>query len=358
MNSLKDKILIVGGYGAVGSIVSKILAKKYPEKVIIAGRNKDKANDLINKLNIEALPLKIDLETNYFEEINFKEVHTTICCIEYLQNDNFIQSCIKNQVNYTELATSYEAYQRLISYNNEVEKSGICLVPGVGLMPGLSGVFVQNAISRLNKINSVQSFVLLGLGENHGLDAIRWMMEYANKTYTIKTESGEEIVSSFTNPRKEQLLNEKFSRKFYCFNFGDQHIITNSMKVSSTETRLAFDSSFATWLMAMLKKMNLLAKLSKVKPQTLKKWLAKFPFGSEKFVVQTHCYGENMAQVIYLAEGFKEAKATGIIAAYTVDKLYQTNKKIGVKRLEEIIQFEEFVQHLKENQINIKIKEL
>tara|TARA_R110002072_G_scaffold166080_1_gene319301 strand:+ start:9255 stop:10331 length:1077 start_codon:yes stop_codon:yes gene_type:complete len=358
MNSLKDKILIVGGYGAVGSIVSKILTEKYPKKVIIAGRNKDKANDLINKSNIEALPIKIDLESNYFDEINFEEVHTAICCIEYLKNDNFIHSCIKNQVNYTELATSYEAYLRLTNYNDEVEKSGICLVPGVGLMPGLSGVFVQNAISRLNKINSVQSFVLLGLGENHGLDAIRWMMEYANKTYTLKTEHGEELVSSFTNPRKEQLLNEKHSRKFYRFNFGDQHIIANSVKVNFAETRLAFDSSFVTWLMAVMKKINLLTKLSKIKPQTLKKWLTKFSFGSENFGIQTHCYGENMAQIIYLAEGIKEAKATGIIAAYTVSNLYQTNNKIGVKRLEEIIQFEEFVKHLKENQINIKIKEV
>lgn len=39
MKSPKDKILIVGGYGAVGKTVSYKLAKAFPCKVIIGGRN-------------------------------------------------------------------------------------------------------------------------------------------------------------------------------------------------------------------------------------------------------------------------------------------------------------------------------
>lgn len=356
MKIFKDKILIVGGYGTVGEVVSKNLAKIFPGKVIIAGRNKQKVSDLISKYNLSAIASDIDLNSSHFYNIPFEEVHTAICCIEYLENDNFILKCIENHVNYTELSTSYEAFLRLIQYKNEVFNSKICLVPGVGLMPGLSGIFTQNAFLYLKKINEVQSFVMLGLAEDHVLDAIRWMIETAGKAFTLKTKFGQEQVKSFTDPIKVRLLNENHPIKFYRFNFGDQHIIKNFMPVQIAETRLAFDSRFVTWLIVLLGKIGLLEWLSKLNPQTVKKWLSRFHVGSEAFVVQTHCYGENKSEIIYIAKGINEAQATGVIASYTVRLLYQNITLNGIQRLEEIIKFEDFIQYLKKNKINISIK--
>lgn len=266
----RDKILIVGAYGSVGTVVTQILSDTFPHRLILAGRSKEKAQKLIADLAIEALAVQIDLGAEAFDEINFAEIHTVICCAEFLQNDQFILSCIKHQINYTELATSYQAYQRLKMYNGLAEKSGTCIIPGVGLMPGLSEIFTQDAILKLDAVRKVESFILLGLGENHGLDAIRWMMEYAGKTYSVKTESGSQQVHSFTDPLSEQLLSENHPRKFYRFNFGDQHIIANSMAVGEAHTRLAFDSGFMTWVIARAKKLGLLNKLTKIQPQTLK----------------------------------------------------------------------------------------
>ena len=357
MITQKDKILIVGGYGNVGKVVSKILATKFPSKVIIAGRNKKKAQQLIEECNIQALAKQIDLKTNNFNEINFDEVHSAICCIEFLLNDNFILHCIKHQVNYTELATSYESYQRFAIYIKDILASGICLIPGVGLMPGLSGIFVHQAILNIGKIDKVQSFVLLGLGENHGLDAIRWMVEYANKSFFVKTERGRKEIDSFTNPMKINLLNESRSRNFYSFNFGDQHIITESMEVNTAETRLAFDSRFITWIVAVIKKIGVFSKIAKINPATIKKWLDKFQFGSEIYAVQTHCSGTNNKELIYLANGFNEGYGTGIVASYAVLQLYGSNDKLGIRRLEELISFKDFIQFIEDHGIKIKIKE-
>lgn len=356
MRILKDKILIVGGYGAVGKVVSENLAKIFPDKVIIAGRNRQKASDLIFKYNLSAISSEIDLSSNDFNDIHFEQVHTAISCIEYLENDNFILKCIEHHVHYTELGTSYEAFLRLIRYKNEVVKAKICLVPGVGLMPGLSGIFAQHALLDLKTINEVQSFVLLGLAEDHGLDAIRWMIESAGKTFTLKTKFGQEQVKSFRDPVKIHLLNENQPRNFYRFNFGDQHIIKNFMKVQIAETRLAFDSWFVTWLIVVSGKIGLLKWLNKLNPQTIKKWLSKFRVGSQVFAVQTHCYGENKSEVVYMAKGINEARATGVIASYAVRLLYPTNRFTGIQRLEEIAAFEDLTQYLQKNQISISIK--
>jgi len=355
MSVSRDKILIVGGYGAVGTIVSKDLAIRFPGKVLIAGRNKHKALAVIGQHNLDALPIELDLNSGSFGDIDFNQVHTAISCIEYLRDDNFIHACIKGGVHYTELATSYEAYQRLINYGEEVEESKICLIPGVGLMPGLSGVFVQNAIAKLQEIRAVESFILLGLGENHGLDAIRWMLKFVNKTFTLQTEEREEQVKSFADPVEEQLLSENRPRKFYRFDFGDQHIIKEVTEVDSAQTRLAFDSRAITWLIAKLRKVGLLNKVSKINPQSVKRWLDMFRFGSEQFAVQTHCYGRFGDEMIFLAEGFNEANATGKIAAYAVALLYESNKKTGIRRFEEVVEFNDFTQYLRENQINVKV---
>ena len=88
---MKDKILIIGGYGAVGKVVSECLAKEFPGKVIIAGRDKRKATAFILKQGLSAIPAVFDLSSNSFHDINLEQVHTSISCIEYLQNDKKVK---------------------------------------------------------------------------------------------------------------------------------------------------------------------------------------------------------------------------------------------------------------------------
>lgn len=353
--ALKDKILIVGGYGQVGQTVSEVLGKKYPSKLIVAGRDSSKAKVLIKRLNIEATASTIDLNESEPNEINLKEVQIAICCIEFLKNDNFIQSCIQNGIHYTEIATSYEAYQRFLKYRTAINNAGICVVPGVGLMPGMSAVFAKRAVSKLGEVRQLKSYVLLGLGEEHGLDALRWMIQYANQDFMIKTDKGLKHAHSFTDPEKERLLDEEISRKFYRFNFGDQHIIPRIMNVKMAETRLAFDIPFISFLFRLIKGFGLMPMLEKINPKNIRKALNSFRIGTKKFAVQTHCY-QKETEFIYLIKGLKEARATGLIAAYTVMKLYQSRVK-GITNFEDLIQFNEFINYLLKFEIEVKIKE-
>jgi len=356
MNKPKDKILIIGGYGTIGTVISNFLATRFPGKVIVAGRNLPKADTMIKHLNIDALSLSIDISSDVFDKINFGEIHTAISCVEYLKDDNFIHMCIKYNIHYTELATSFEAYKRLLKYKPEIEASQMCLIPGVGLMPGLSGVFLKNAISKLDTIQNVQSYILLGLGEVHGLDAVRWMLEYADKSFSIQSKDGLQQVQSFTDPKHEILLNESRSRTFYRFNFGDQHIIKFSYDIESAETRLAFDSKVATWLFAVLKKIGLLNSLTKINPNTVLKWLNRFRFASQQYAVQTKCSTEKGDEITYLASGENEAFATGVIASYAIKELYTSNNLYGFLRLEDLIDFDAFKKYLQINDIDIQIQ--
>ena len=90
----KDKILVIGGYGTVGAIVSRQLALRYPSKIIVAGRNKLKAENFIQKKGLIAKAIFMDIEKERFENVNFSEVHTVVNCIETM-NISFILECIQ-----------------------------------------------------------------------------------------------------------------------------------------------------------------------------------------------------------------------------------------------------------------------
>ena len=47
---MKDKILIIGGYGQVGKFATLELANAFPKHVIVAGRSLAKANDFALKM--------------------------------------------------------------------------------------------------------------------------------------------------------------------------------------------------------------------------------------------------------------------------------------------------------------------
>ena len=47
---MKSKILIIGGYGTVGRIVSEKLSELYPNQIIITGRNLNRAKKCIFSL--------------------------------------------------------------------------------------------------------------------------------------------------------------------------------------------------------------------------------------------------------------------------------------------------------------------
>ncbi len=353
--AVRDKILVLGGYGAVGSTITETLGRKYPSKLIVAGRDILKAKAVIKQLKIDAIAAKIDLADNQYAGIDLEEIHTAICSIEFLENDNFILTCIHHGIHYTEVATSYEAYQRFLKYRKLVHETGIGLIPGTGLMPGLSAVFAKHAVKTFGRLDLLKTYVLLGLGEHHGLDAIRWMLQYANQDFMVKTNTGLKQVHPFTDPAKERLLNENHSRKFYRFNFGDQHIIPRTLTVHRAETRLAFDSRVVTWLFYIIKKIKLMPVLAKIDPSRIKKVLEYFRFGSDDFAVQTHCFCQG-EELTYLAKGAGEARATGIIVAYAAMQLL-TNNIQGIRNFETMIRFNEFSNYLKGYKIEIKRNE-
>ncbi|MCL2575658.1 MAG: saccharopine dehydrogenase NADP-binding domain-containing protein [Defluviitaleaceae bacterium] len=96
---MQDKILIIGGYGQVGKYVTLELSKVLPNKVIVAGRNLEKAKSLVTKTNgkINALYLDIYDRNSYYNAL--KNISVVVMCLSP-KNLDFAKYCATNGIHY------------------------------------------------------------------------------------------------------------------------------------------------------------------------------------------------------------------------------------------------------------------
>ena len=70
---------------------------------------------------------------------------------------------------------------------------------------------------------------MLGLGDTHGVDAIRWMLDYADRSFTLQTPTGPVSVETFSDPKVVYFPDESAPRTTYRFDFADQHVIPSTL---------------------------------------------------------------------------------------------------------------------------------
>lgn len=351
----KDKILIIGGYGAVGSVLSTELAGEYKEQVIIAGRNVEKAKTLIFDEGLPASPATVDIQKRRYDHIDFSQVHTVISCVEIQGSTFILEKCLEYNANLVEVGTSYEQYERFFSYEQPIQKAEITLIPSVGLMPGISNVFAYNALSHFDHIQRVYSYLMLGLGDAHGLDAVRWMLAYANKDIHLKNQPNNTVKKSFSEPHTVRFLHETKNRTCYLFDFADQHTIPSTTGAQRAETRLCFDSRLITKSLDVLKRLGLLNNAQDWDPKKAKQLVDLLPFGSAKLALQTHIYGsknKREGQIIHTAYGQNEAEVTAFVTAAIVKKIISGEVQQGIVPVEKSIKLAELEAYLQTKNVH------
>lgn len=351
---MKDKILIIGGYGTVGSIIANHLTKAYPNKVIIAGRNIKKAKKLSSQLNNLAIPYEFDVSNISSLEI-LKNVRLVIMCIDQKNND-FVETCINHKINYIDITANQKLIEKFEKLNAKAKEKETSVILSVGLAPGITNLLAKHCINKIPDAKNIEILILLGLGEKHGDSAYQWTLENIHKKYAIQINGAEKNVKSFTNPKTTNLLGK---RTFYYFNFSDQHSLAKTTNVPTVKTRLAFDSKFFTKLIAILSKTGITKLLNNEKIQKMMIPLFKYSnIGSDVFAVKT--VSQNDIKETYQCEltGRNEGNVTALLTVQLAFKVLKTpSLPKGVSHSNEIIEnIPLFLESVKEMDKSITLK--
>ena len=345
-------ILIVGGYGAVGRVIASKLAKKFPGRVIVAGRSHEKAAALAQELAGKIRPLQIDIFSADQTAQILDGVALVVICLD-LPNTHFVELCFQKGVHYVDITASYD-YLLQVEALAEMAKAGeSTAVLSVGLAPGLTNLLARQAHTQFDELVQLDIHILLGLGEAHGEAAIRWMVKNMASVFTVREGGKEKRVQSFADGRQTTFPGKLGRRTTYRFNFADQHVLVRTLDIPTVSMRLAFDSVLLTKLLAAAQQFGLFKLLRYPRVQNaLVKMLLHFHFGSEVFVLQVAgqglLHGQQTTQT-FAVVGERESRFTGLVAAQVVKALMTAIYPAGVFHIEQQFDLAPFIAELEKD---------
>lgn len=109
-DNLKDKIVVVGGYGHVGQILCKELGELYPGKVYAAGRSYKKAEEFTGKTNNKVFPMQLDTESAAGTS-QLEEAKVIVMCLDQ-KNTDFVRLCLNLGIHYVDITANIDFQKR------------------------------------------------------------------------------------------------------------------------------------------------------------------------------------------------------------------------------------------------------
>lgn len=351
---MNKQILIVGGYGAVGSIITEKLAIKYPNKVIVAGRNFKKAEELAIRLNQTVTPYKLDISKNTDNTNLLNNVGLVVMCIDQVDT-NFIKTCIDKGINYIDITANQNLIEKIEQLNTKAKQNNASVVISVGLAPGITNLLTQHSINTSAKSQLIDIYILLGLGEKHGDSAYKWTFNNLNTEYHISKNNKTITVKSFTQPKYTELYKKQ---NFYLFNFSDQHSLVKTTPVNQVITRMAFDSILFTKTIYILRKIGFTKIFQNEWIQNRLIYLFnKINIGSDVYAVKIENSTIDGKKFECSVQGNGEGKITAYVAVEAANLLIEQSAPKGVFHINQVVKsIPQFLEKLKKHDSKIEIK--
>jgi len=343
---MRTNIMVIGGYGHVGQMICRALGELYPGHVIAAGRSFERANRFAKTTNGKVRPLQLDIRALPPAELLI-EVRLVIMCLD--QTDTaWVEACFRQGIHYVDVSANGAFLSQVEQLHGQAAANGATAVLGVGLAPGLTNLLARYAAEQLDQTEEINIAIMLGMGDQHGQAAIEWTVEHLNSPFHVIQNNNKRAVSSFTDGRITDFGAKLGHRKAYRFNFADQHSLPRTLHVPTVSTRLCFDSSFTTGLLAGMRGIGLfnLLKLSTVR-HFAARLFSKLKFGQALFAVKVDALGIKVRgnhadeiQVECFLQGKNEADVTAAVATKIAKTVYESVLPRGVYHSEQLFALE------------------
>ena len=177
-----NRALIVGGYGEVGRRIAKHLLSVSDTEVILAGRNREKAETLARELGPQASALTLDVGDLEAVRRALESKPIIINCVD-LADLRLIAESIELGLTLIDTSASYHYWQRVLQLKKEAERCGARILLGAGLIPGVTNVMAKAAYNALGTLTSLKTSTLLSLADDYGAAASAYTLGEAGQAY-------------------------------------------------------------------------------------------------------------------------------------------------------------------------------
>jgi saccharopine dehydrogenase (NAD+, L-lysine forming) len=336
-------VLVLGGYGAVGSAVCEELSQLFDGRILIAGRNLQQAKKLAQRLGERGESVQLDATEPAAYQNLLDRVSVVVNCVE-CNNVEIARACLARSTHYVEVSATPEILEQLQTLQHEAELGNAMAVLSVGVAPGLTNLLTLYAQSRLNQLSRAELFLLFGFGEVHGEAAMRWTLKNLGKRFSVGLGGDRKEVYSFSEGRSAILPKPFGKRMAYRFNFSDQHTLPTTLGINSVNTWMCFDSRLATRFFTLMANSGIASLLPLWRTSRLVVALSRWvTLGTTRFVVQVDATAKDGRERSFALTGDGEARMTGIIAAHVAKHLLEAAETAGVWHIEQILSLDKLL---------------
>jgi len=355
------KILITGGYGKVGSIIAKELIKYYPKKIIVAGRNIQKAIDFAKECNGDIIPIELNVNDSSNIETALKDVSLIINCIDLKEPFFLVKSAITKGIGYLDV-TAHESFMRVcFGMKKEAEKSGARILLGAGLIPGVANVMAKAGAIRVGKAVSVQTNLMLSVGDKFGSAALDYMLEVLPLSFNILENGKERTVKNLIESSKANFIDPINERTVYRYILPDQFFYPNTLGVHTSGDYFALDPVWIMKIFAASMKMGtgtlLKFKTARIVFKKIFLFLQNLYNGKDIWAITVDVKGSKRRCLLTI-KGYGETYPTAISAVLKARALLENEiNKPGVWLPEQVIEPDKFFIKLEEYGFKVNISE-
>jgi saccharopine dehydrogenase-like NADP-dependent oxidoreductase len=343
-------ILITGGYGTVGRRVAADLAPDYPDRVVVAGRSAEKAARLAAELGHGVRGRRIDVDDPDSVEAALDGVGVVMSCIDQPE-PHLLRAAIGRGLAYTDIAPHLMTRRRTEAMKAEATQRGARIVLGTGLAPGISSLLARLGADRLGAVESVESNVLLSVGDSFGPASRTYLLEEIALPYAVRIDGTELPMRPFAGSARLTFPRPHGKRTAYLFPFSDQVFFPETLGARTALSRLALEPPWLAPLLSGLIRLRVTAMLrrragAEERLQRATAWLQRRYEGRDFYGVVVEVLGSR-GRVRASLVGHGQASGTAIGAAAVVRSLAQGEvEQPGIWLAEQVVLPEPFFERL------------
>jgi saccharopine dehydrogenase (NAD+, L-lysine-forming) len=222
-------ILVLGGYGATGSVFCHYLLKETHVNVIIAGRNIKKSEELADKLKTEFSSERVSFR--YADASDIDSLHKAFQDIDFVLvaattakwAKQIAETALETNIDYLDIYFQQDVYPVLETMKQQIKQAGRCFITQAGFHPGLPAVFVREGAQYFDKYDKA-------------------IIAFSMQTRIENAESVYELIDAIADYKPEIYQNGNWKNGTYkdaiMVDYGERFGVRSSMPLDMVELKV------------------------------------------------------------------------------------------------------------------------
>jgi len=182
---MTKRVLIIGGYGNFGSFIARRLARENNIRLIIAGRNEDKAKAYAETLQGKSEVAKLDINDNPERSLAALKPDIVIHTSGPYQSQGYhvARACIKQGCHYIDLADARRFVTGIMELDKQAKDKGVLICSGASSVPCLTSALIDHYKEHFKTLEKIEYGIATAQLTNRGLATTSAVLSYAGKPF-------------------------------------------------------------------------------------------------------------------------------------------------------------------------------